>query len=95
MTENQNPLAPMPQDPGFKIQEFIPISHKDVHTFISELCSENLFLINLLNDLEVAQQERDEENKEEIRTLESQTTTNAELILLLKKKKVNLNSNTD
>lgn len=54
-----------------------------------------MFLINLLNDLEVAKQERDDENKEELKTLQKQTDTNQEIISLLKKKKVNLNMKTE
>lgn len=34
----------------YSMQNLIPISNKDVHKFIQEICQENLFLINLSNE---------------------------------------------
>jgi len=36
-----------------KISSIIPISKQDVHKFVSELCDENLFLINQINEMQI------------------------------------------
>lgn len=43
--------APKPDDAKLvKIQDIIPVTGDDMHSFISEKCDENLFLIDLINE---------------------------------------------
>lgn len=72
---------------GFRMDSLIPISHQEVHKFIQEICSENLFLINLCNEAEEAKDRQIQGNNEQFGLIQKQINQTNETIRVLSAKK--------
>ena len=69
------------------MDSLIPISHQEVHKFIQEICSENLFLINLCNEAEEAKDRQIKGNNEQFGLIQKQINQTNDTIKVLSTKK--------
>jgi len=72
---------------SFRLQDHIPISHTDVHRFVSEICQENLFLINLNNEEQETTDKLISDNNEQFDNLNRQIRQTQQTIETLSERK--------
>lgn len=68
---------------GVSMHECIPISKKDIHRFIQEICQENLFLIGVNNEIDESYEKmKTANNAEEVRLRQQIDSTESTLSVL-------------